>query len=389
MSIKPSIRLPYLIVYAIAANLLHFILPIPPIVLRSTWLLLIIYGFCKYIKFGLNNFEKAFCIFAIYNMIHFVMSLMSSPMSTTEIGATILISLTFVVFGIMGRLGKLDDKFFWIAGVLLIAVGIPAYYHEEQVRLVKLMMMGSTADQTTVNASTLFLMILPIVFVIKKKLTSIGIFIVCLFFIILSAKRGNIAAAAVPAVLYIYIVYESANKTFFKRFLITLAIVVVASYAWESIINNEYLVSRYEDTLEGKTSGRNDIYFSFWKLWSEGSNAWQFYFGFGYHGTLIYGSDGRFAHQDWLEILVDFGLVGLILYLSAFICFYKLFRRTERMDCKFTMLSILAIWLCKASISMGFTDERFAIMAIPYGYVMCKSFKRKIINKTETNANYR
>lgn len=364
--------LPYLIVYAIVANLLYFVIPIPPIFLRSAWMGLALYGVCKYYKYRLNAFEKALIIFTIYNLLIFFTT---NPISFTEIGATLLIALTFPTFGLLGRQGLLDRKFFIIAGIILLICAIPAYRHEEQLRIMRILANDGNVSYNTVNASTIFLMIFPMVFVVKKKLLSLAIFAISLFFIVSSAKRGNIVAVIIPTVLYLWYFYRTGGKSFFKKVLVLCLFVIAASYAWEYIQTDDYLIKRYEDTLEGNSSGRDTIYSSLWNLWYNKSSDFQYFLGFGYYGTRLYGPDGRFAHQDWLEILVDYGLLGFLIYAVALLLLLRIFFKVKTFESKSIILSIFCIWICKASVSMGFTDQRLATLAIPYGYVMWKNSK--------------
>lgn len=361
------VRLPYLITYAIAANLIFFYMPLSPIILRSIWMGLVFYGLCKYIKYGINAFEKALILFTLYNLLIFIVT---NPISYTEIGATLLIALTFPTFGLLGRQGLLDRKFFIIVGIILLICAIPAYRHEEQLRIMRILANDGNVLNNTVNASTIFLMIFPMAFAVKNKPLSLTIFAISLFFIVSSAKRGNIVAVTIPTILYVFYYYKEGNKSAFKRLLIIILFVIIASYAWEQIQTNDYLVKRYEDTLEGNTSGRDTIYSSLWNLWYNQSSDFQYFFGFGYYGTRIYGPDGRFAHQDWLEILVDYGLLGFLIYAVALLLLLRIFFKVKTFENKSVILSIFCIWFCKASVSMGFTDQRLAMMAIPYGYVM-------------------
>ena len=75
--------------------------------------------------------------------------------------------------------------------------------------------------------------------------------------------------------------------------------------------NSEYFVSRYEQTLEGNTSGRNDIYENLWNTLLLEPNPLYFYLGRGANSTLNIVGNG--AHQDWLETFCNNGLLGVII----------------------------------------------------------------------------
>ena len=90
------------------------------------------------------------------------------------------------------------------------------------------------------------------------------------------------------------------------------AIVVVSLVVYNWFITNDYMMHRLEQTLEGNSSGRDVIYTTAWHAWFDCNNLGHYLFGFGYLGTICHPlMHGYMAHNDWLEILVDYGLVGV------------------------------------------------------------------------------
>ena len=78
--------------------------------------------------------------------------------------------------------------------------------------------------------------------------------------------------------------------------------------------NNAYFMSRIDDTISGNSSGRDTIYKGLLDYFTTKTNAFQIIFGLGADGT--FKAIGQAAHNDWIEILIDCGVIGFFLYVS-------------------------------------------------------------------------
>ena len=294
-----------LAIFCMIGNLLYFLFPFPAIVWRLSFVLLSLYCVYKdYVQYSFSGIEKAILMFTGLNLIYFFVSYLWSNPSTTTLGNTLYALLAFVMFAFLGKKGILTHKFILVSAILLTVAAIPSFYNAQQLALTKI---ASESDETTVNASTIFLMLLPLLFCLRNRFVSLVLFCVYLFFLISGAKRGNILAAVIPAVLYAWMLYKENKKNVFKISVFIIAIVAVALWVKDLILSNNYLLSRYEQTLEGNTSGRDVIYSIMWNMWSGTDSIVNLLFGFGYNGTFLYSPIHKFAHNDWLEILLAFG----------------------------------------------------------------------------------
>lgn len=361
-----------LAVFCMIGNLLYFVFPFPAIVWRLSFVLLSLYCVYKdYVQCSFSGIEKAILMFTGLNLIYFFVSYLWSNPSTTTLGNTLYALLAFVMFAFLGKKGILTHKFILVSAILLTVAAIPSFYNAQQLALTKI---ASGSDETTVNASTIFLMLLPLLFCLRNRVVSLVLFCVYLFFLISGAKRGNILAAVIPAVLYAWMLYKENKKNVFKISVFIIAIVAVALWVKDLILSNNYLLSRYEQTLEGNTSGRDVIYSIMWNMWSGTDSIVNLLFGFGYNGTFLYSPIHKFAHNDWLEILVDFGLLGALFYAAIFISFARLYFRLDRGYPRLVCIAIVSIWFMKTLYSMGFTDEMLALMSIPFGCLFSEYF---------------
>lgn len=369
-----------LAIFCMIGNLLYFIFPFPAIVWRLFFIILGVYCcYVNYLRYGFSNIERLMIAFSGLNLVYFFVSHLWSNPPMTNIGNTLYALFAFVMFAFFGKKGILTPKFILISTVTLTIASIPSFYNAQQIALTQLYGGG---DETTVNASVIFLMLLPLLFCVKKRIVSLSLFCVCLFFIIIGAKRGNILAAVIPSVLYIWMLFKENRKNVFKIAVLIISVLLIAVWVKDLILGDEYLLGRIEDTLEGNSSGRDRIYPVMWNMWAGTDKIINFLFGYGYNGTLLYSPLHKFAHSDWLEILVDFGLLGAVIYASIFISFVRLYFKLDKGYARIVCLSIVSIWFMKTLYSTAFLDEKLALMAIPFGclYEGC-FFKDNSISK--------
>ena len=368
-----------LAIFCMIGNLLYFLFPFPAIIWRLSFVLLGLYcAYAGYFRYGFSSVEKVILIFAGLILMHFFLSYLWNDPSTGAIGNILYAQLSFVIFAFLGKKGILTHKFISVSAILLTVAAIPSFYNTQQLALARL---ASGGDETTVNASTIFLMLLPLLFCVKKRVVSLVLFCVCLFFLIAGAKRGNILAAVIPSILFLWMLFKENKKNVFKISVLIIAVAAIAVWAKDLILSNDYLLRRYEQTLEGNTSGRDVIYSTMWNMWYGTDNIVNLLFGYGYNGTFLYSPMHTFAHNDWLEILVDFGLLGVLLYAALFISFVRLCSKLDKGYPRIVCLAIVSIWFMKTLYSMGFSDESLALMAIPFGCLYSGYFNDRRISE--------
>ena len=357
-------------VFLILGNLLYHLFPFPPIIWRLLFVLLAVYNVVLSIKKGrLLQVEKAILFFLCLNLVYFFTSCLWLTPSTTQIGNTLYMTLAFVMFIFWGEIGLFSERFWVIVACLLVFCGSVYFYHAQMLAL-----QNTWNEDITVNASTIFLVLLPMMFLLKNRWMSIVLFSVCLFFLLDGAKRGNIIAAVLPTCIYVYYILKNEKKSLGRVLLILIVLIIAGSWLLNQTFSNNYLLGRFEDMQEGNSSGRDVIYLKSWNVWYNGGSILTYLFGYGFDGTMV--TMGIRAHNDWLELLVDNGLVGIVTYLCIFVSFYRVVRRIKIQEYKLVVLSSLFIWLAKTLYSMGYTDQLLAILFLPVGYVF-GMYKRK------------
>lgn len=156
----------------------------------------------------------------------------------------------------------------------------------------------------------------------KNKIVMFSMMIASMIFVIFLLKRGTMLCVASFLILTLYFSYKEAGASKKKLRVWVMRILVIsflcaAVYAISNIYqDNEIIQAR----LGQDSSGRDIIYSKILKTWLN-SNLLNLIIGYGPFSTIPL--IGIYAHNDWLEILLDFGLVGMIIYLMITLVLLK------------------------------------------------------------------
>ncbi len=353
--------------------MLGWLFPFPNLIWRVAFVLLSLYVIA-FEETERLPCEKAVLLFTLLNLGHFLISYLWQNPSTTQIGNILCAMLSLSLFVCLSEKGVMNNRFFFIAGIVLLLVSVIKYYYAERMAIIELDILDRKDDlDITNNASISFLMLLPMLFLMKSNIQKWSSLLVCIFFLISGAKRGNIIAAIIPLVLFVHCLFKDSRHSILKTIFALLLITGVSYLTYYWMITDEYLLYRIEQTAEGYSSGRAEIYVGAWKAWLDSNNFFTYLFGYGFDGTIHQELTHHLhAHNDWLEILVDYGLLGIPFYLMIFLLLIRPIKRSLTYEMKMVLLSSVFIWLFKSIYSMGFTEEAFSIMMISMGTALGK-----------------
>lgn len=158
---------------------------------------------------------------------------------------------------------------------------------------------------------------------------------------------------------------KSANKR--NRFIVVLMSVVGVTTGIYFIIDmlstNDYFVYRIVQTIEGNTSNRGDLYSIYLEHFTSEQNFFKFIFGNGANATLKIAQN--YAHNDWLELAINNGVVGLLLYVGFYWALLKdyliLRRRSNYLSNVLLMVFIVLFLSSLFSMSYDSIDRSIAI----------------------------
>ena len=327
-----------------------------------------------YIK-GLNLLVMMFSIYGFYlilmnpSTVYYSMSgfSMASYNYIKSIYLSILPIYAFYYFSLKGYLTA--ERLRWWAVVFSISC-VVSYYNYMQHAMEKLLASGSSAEETTNNAGYLFLSLIPIWVLFRKKpLLQYAGLAFCMAFILMGMKRG---AIAIGSVVVLYLTWQIIKNARGKQRVIVILLTAVLAVAGvyfviDMMTGSDFFIQRLEATKEGNSSGRDSLYSFFWTYFTEKADAIQYLFGRGANGTLeIY---YNYAHNDWLEIAVNQGLLGIIVYAVYWKQFYSTWRQSTNIEAKTILALVGIIYFAKTIFSMSYADMTYVCTSV-LGYVL-------------------
>lgn len=230
-------------------------------------------------------------------------------------------------------------------------------------------------DEITNNSAYSFVAMLPIcLFWQKKPLIQYLLIIVAALFVLISMKRGAILVFVISVIPFLYRTFKSSKKRGKAAVLIGVILLAFLTYsAVERLMDSSDLFRlRIEQTMEGKTSNRDLIYEALWDEFSNNFSGIDYLFGKGADATI--GITGKFAHNDWLETLIDQGIIGVTVFLLFWLSMLFTWIRMEKGQFATTALLIIFIsGFIRTFFSMSIGQMPFYYTAVlGYCLVMCK-----------------
>ena len=286
-------------------------------------------------------------------------------------------------FYYFGKRNIINGEWFQYVFAFCFIVVYISYLNNNQ-RVLEQEIWGRT--EITNNAGYLMLSLLPMTafFSKRKELQYLAIGIVAAF-IILSFKRGAVLCFAVSLLFFIYKVVlsnrkMSAFRSFWSLALTIAGVALLYLFIMHLFETSDYFVERVDKTLSGNTSGRDDLYGYYLDVLLN-SDVFQLFFGYGVLATIHELKYGIEAHNDWLEYVIDMGLVGISLYLIYWKNFVKEYFKSRRLlddEVNLALGIIVIICFIRTFVSMSFYDMPF-YSSIVLGYCIAKNNNRIII----------
>lgn len=206
--------------------------------------------------------------------------------------------------------------------ICLIFIGLSLYFFSNY----SLHVLLKTQD----NGAYTLLYFLPFVLCIRKGYFRFGGIVIIFVALLLSLKRGGLLAFALAAIVYMIIntVSYSGKKIGFWHIIVSVIVVVglIFLYVYFDQMTGNILTARFQSIQDDGGSGRLDI---FTVVWNHIKNASfiNIVFGHGWDAVRMQCGLDISAHNDFLEILYDFGIIVFALYILFYIKLYKFVRR--------------------------------------------------------------
>ena len=259
---------------------------------------------------------------------------------------------------------SLKSRHILFYSICLLLICVANYIHGRNEALLLAMEMGSTTEGVTLNVGYSFLAVMPLLlYWNQRSAVQFSLLILTMLFIIICVKRGAILIGAICSVYFLYNTIRNASPH--KRIvvlLLSLFTVLAAGWFVINMLNsNEYFAYRVEETLAGDNSNRTTLYSTYWIHFLSETNFLRFLFGNGANATLKIGMN--FAHNDWLELIINNGILGIVIYAYYFIALYKdsiVAKRTDNIHYGVILLALIIIF-CSSLFSMSYASINIAI----------------------------
>lgn len=208
----------------------------------------------------------------------------------------------------------------WLIAMGIIFVGLSIYYFiNRPFHIVEEMISRN-------NGAYTLLYLLPFILCFKKSSLRIGGLVVTFMALLFSMKRGGLVAFAFAALVYGLVYKICVNKKRIRIGSFILSVIVVAGllylFVYFDELTDNILSVRLQSMEDDGGSGRMDIYQVVWSHIKQ-SSFFELLFGHGWNAVRQNCGINASAHNDFLEVLYDFGIVVFLLYLAFFIEFFK------------------------------------------------------------------
>lgn len=201
--------------------------------------------------------------------------------------------------------------------------------------------------------------LLPLVLICHKPKLRFIPFIVAILIVIFTAKRTGLLVVLLMILIYA-IHHMNTKKNAFITILLISAVGFGLNYGFSSL-REEFgidMLGRVERATDDGGSGRLELWGVILNSYDD-SNVFQWIFGHGYQAVNKY--IGMDAHNDFIQILFDYGFLACILYILFYITLiieYIQMRRRKYPFATYYIMSIVSSLLL-ATLSFFIVEPRF------------------------------
>lgn len=246
----------------------------------------------------------------------------------------------------------LNTKSIRVWFVLLVIMSTGKFFAYENQRLANTIY---DIDGLTNNIAYYFVALIPMIYLFKTQKVVQYIFLLYIFlFVMYGMKRGAILIALVLFILLLSNGFnESSKKNKFIFFLLSILVICILLEFVNFISStSNYFQYRVESTLEGNSSNREDYYHTFCDFFANNLNPFNLLFGSGAYATVRI--NGNLAHNDWFEILINNGVVGIVIYMMYMKRFWNLYWKNKNTIYNMVLLNLFIFCFFKSLYSMSY-----------------------------------
>ena len=260
----------------------------------------------------------------------------------------------------------------WIGWLFCISALLFAWFYFK----VMMLLLSETFIPPHMIISYYVLFILPLIMLTCGLKRKIFFILFTTFVLITSIKRGGILSLGIGLIMY-GIVYGITSKKIRPSTILavfaTLTMLVILFFSFANTDDNN-LLERFLMLQDDDGSGRTVVW-SVTIQMIEDSDLIPLLMGHGYNAVAQTSSLNMSAHNDFLEILYDYGIIGFTLYVCAFMslvfnCIIHIVRKTQFAG---TLTLFMCVYFLLSMISHVAIYSWFNIVMLTVGYFFGKS----------------
>lgn len=318
-------------------------------------------------------------VFNIFIITSYILSILLSfhssfPLLSDYLARILPIIALYISYCIFQNIKKTERVF---TLVFIYAVYLAYYYVTYSMRKLDLVL-----SEETVNSSVYFLLyLLPVLLCDNRKYLKYPTILIVGAFIILSAKRGGFIAFFLGLVVYIVVGLILANRLKLKHILF--ACILLLGLVWGISFLQEdetlFIFSRMEGMDSNGYGDRGILYPRVFHMILS-SDVISMFLGHGYNSVIKDLGMGYSAHNDFLEIWYDFGLVGFVLYMALWYHIVKMgIKMTKDKSIYAAPYSfMLSIFLVNSMVSHIFLYNQYLMMfSVSFGTMWSLYYREK------------
>ena len=225
----------------------------------------------------------------------------------------------------------------------------------------------ATSDKLLLNPVFYISFLMPIVLLLRSKILKVGGLLLIFVVVVLSYKRMVILAYSMSILVYFYYLSFSGSNVKSWRivtvFLGAIMFIGILAYSFRYLAGAFGLdwTGRMSDLFENGGGGRLGIWGSIPSALAEQDFLYWLYG----HGYRALATDIRYAHNDAIEILYDFGLMGLVLYLMFVGKIIRTFFEMKRFKYRhFGAFAVSLVWAAGGGMTDVFINYPYHFLGI-------------------------
>lgn len=275
------------------------------------------------------------------------------------------------------RKGTIDENLIKYLACFFLVVALLEYIANEYSYIKSIESMKFDMDDLEIvnNTGYVFLALFPALIIFgENRIVQYAILMYVMIFVLLGMKRGAILISFICLLFFLWKNMKNQSRMrLIGTVVLSITILVAVSLIIQYLIKYDvFFYARIKDTLNGNSSGRDYLYDACIDYFLHQTTDFQFFWGSGAMSTL-YVTGVNVAHNDWLELAINQGILGVLVYMFYWVVFFILVVRTKNERLKFMLELIFLIYFLQTFFSMSYAAMSIYSTSM-LGYCLGRSY---------------